>query len=201
MTQPNEQLTCRDGQWYYRGNEIFTDEAISFLLEENKRLRELEKDTRRHLGEHIAGLEFELEQTKEELECERETRQSDIDEAQLQSLAEIGRLSRELEQVKAERDEQVNATVSAKHALRQIIGDLTPAEFVVEVVQNQEEFKRVMDENQSLHTELAAKDKVLQWFDSDDTWTHPWSKLMRQGRKIVQDVLSSYPPREKGATE
>jgi len=50
--------------------------------------------------------------------------------------------------------EAFNALVEARHALRQIIGDMTPAQFVVEVVQNQEEFRRTLNDNERLRAAL-----------------------------------------------
>jgi len=82
-------------------------DEIERLLEENKRMKDLLRDEQQDLASlHSKFMEIstQLQHTREELEGERESHQSDIEEAQLQSLAEIGRLSRELQQVKAERD-------------------------------------------------------------------------------------------------
>jgi hypothetical protein len=78
FSQPNEQLKNRDGQWYYKGNEIFADEAIVLM-------------------------QSQLQQTREELRIAHE--EIEIRKGNSKVLAaEVREKNAKLEQVKAERD-------------------------------------------------------------------------------------------------
>jgi len=66
---------------------------------------------------------------------------------------------------------------------------------------------RLRKELESIHTELAAKDKVLQWYADEenhenvDAWGERINSNVREDAgDRAREVLSSYPPREKGAT-
>lgn len=56
----------------------------------------------------------------------------------------------ELERKEEENREQLNRIVELSHCIKQITGDLTPAEFVAELIENQSEFKRTMEEREKL---------------------------------------------------
>lgn len=55
----------------------------------------------------------------------------------------------------------------------------------------------------SLHTELAAKDKVLEWYANKEMFIVPYigctSQVMIDRGDRARTILQSYPPREKGA--
>jgi len=86
----------------------------------------------------------------------------------------------ELEQVKAERD-MWNEAYSHADAGNKAIDNLV----------------------QSLHTELAAKDKVLEWYEDTSNYRQPrpfaTPFIEVDCGHNARKVLSSYPPREKGA--
>jgi len=182
MTQPNEQLIATIQRAIADQSEYGLDvirengtEWLRALLEENKRLNDFLKEEQQDLSDLQAEYMKEcalLQQTREELEKAHEANKTMSEQYhRIRGLYEVR--GNELEQVKAERDDKVTAWRN-----------------------NRDEWKL---EAESLHAELAAKDKVLQWYELQgiiDLGCEEWDVGLR-----ARQVLSSYPPREKGATE
>lgn len=143
VTQPNEQLVAHIVEMHgyaieYKVKRIdLSIEELSALLEENKRIAELHKKATEYCAQGLldnAELESQLQQTREELAAvirEQEYAKSQAIQWNDKAVA----LREELEQVKAERDTILNDSIR--------------------------ECARLAGENESIHTELEAKDKVL----------------------------------------
>lgn len=108
-------------------------------------------------------------------------------------------------QAEQERDKYFNRNIELAFTIKQIIGDLTPVEFVTEIIQNQNEFRRTLDENQRLTEEknalLEGLKNVRSMFYGRDRHAEMWDVANEMADAIDSIIakIEGSKPDEQGA--
>jgi hypothetical protein len=200
MTQPKEQLIetiekaleeGSDGAYEYV--ETNHREWLRSLLDENKRLKRDKAETMRLVIQRDKEHAIQLQQTREELKQEKKEREgvmNYLSDVNMTASGEPATIFMEMLVGLFEQNGGKNfLTVTIERKDKSARYSITIVNLNGELSAS-DKLQKQEDEIQSLRTELAAKDKVLEWYADERgyqaSWYGPAEVYTKQARTILQ---------------